>query len=214
MTQDTSQLEYAIQHFHNEYTPSLYTLADKLNEAGISHYSSGCGLKKATYDIFPASHYVYSLVALVSLSRHHRSKSAGTGLKDCSVMSEYNPAHQFMQYLGRWSGFAEEIMRKEGDSARGVAAAQAKLLMESLIQKLSAKSALKPSRLGAKLAAISREMDFYELMRNIGRWLEIHHHATGENTKSNARQRMQQNYQKALQAADANLREPVTAEAA
>lgn len=206
MSSQVNQLQQAIQHFHGEYTPTLRTLEKLLDEAGISHYSSGCGNKRITYDIFPASYYLRALIDLVSLDRKYKSKS-DTGLKDFCMRSEYNPAHQFLAYLQRWTGFAEDVMQQEGDSARGIAAAQAKLLMNELMIRLSHRQEGKSIRLGAKLSAIVAPMDFYELMRRIGITLQENGHQNRDTVAVTAKQRQDLNYKKALAAANERLKE-------
>ncbi|MGE0754904.1 MAG: hypothetical protein AB7L92_07055 [Alphaproteobacteria bacterium] len=205
MSQQTNQLKQAIQHFHGEYTPMLRALASLLDDAGISHYSSGCGNKRITYDIFPASYYVNALIDLVSLERDLKTKS-DTGLKDFCPEREYNPANQFVLYLQRWTDFSEQVMQREGDTQRGIASAEAKLLMNELMIKLGQRNDGKSIRLGAKMSSVTRPMDFFELMRGIGMALQASVRERTEHNTLSAKERMEQNYKKALAAANERIR--------
>lgn len=200
MSNQQTLLENAITHFHLEITPGLNALADALDEAAISHYSSGCGVKKVTFDIFPASGYVRDMLTMVSLARNHRSRS-DTGLRDATRYGDFNPANQFMQYLRRWTGFAEEVMQREGDSARGVAAARAKLIMGELMEELAPKQIVKNSKLGAKIASLPNYDDFFVLMHTIGLHLESHKIAETEHKTVTRQERLKQNYERAMAAA-------------
>lgn len=205
MEQETHYLQQAILHFQTEYIPHLETLSDLLDEARISHYSSGSGVKRITYDIFPASYYVDDMIRMVSLDRNHK-KTSDTGLKDFMSGREYNPAYQFNQYLKRWSEYAEEVMASEGDSPRGVAAAKAKLLMNNLAPRLAQRPATRNNRLGAKLSGTndsnaSKSMDFYELMRSIGHTLQVRKENERTRMDMSAKERRELNYKKALAAA-------------
>ncbi len=200
MSNQKAMLEKAITHFHEEQTPGLHALASALDEACISHYSSGCGIKKVTFDIFPASLYVHDMVGMVSIARNHKSRS-DTGLKDASRYSDFNPAYQFMQYLRRWSGFAEQVMQSEGDSVRGIAAARAKLIMGELMEELAPKPASKGSKLAAKIAPLPNYDDFFVLMHTIGLHLEAHKAQDTEHRAITMQQRLKQNYERAMAAA-------------
>ena len=200
MSNQETILDKAIQQFHNDLAPGLNALADALDEAGISHYSSGCGVKKVTFDIFPASLYVRDMINMVTLQRNHKSRS-DTGLRDATKYGDFNPANQFMQYLRRWSGFAEQVMQGEGDSARGIAAARAKLIMAELMEELAPKQAARSSKLGTKVASLPNYDDFFVLMHSIGLYLESHKLQETEHRTVTKQQRLKQNYERALAAA-------------
>ncbi len=129
-------LEQQINEFRGYYEFSLKSLITALNDAGISHYSSGCGDKSVTFHIFPAAAYVEEIIHMLSLKRDYKTKSHN-GFRDARGRTEYSPAVDFIQYMKRWSLFAEQAMRSEGASNRGVAAARAKLIMNDLIERLS-----------------------------------------------------------------------------
>ncbi len=206
-------LENAIQQFHSEITPGLNALAEAFDEAGVSHYSSGCGVKKVTFDIFPASGYVRDLVNIVSLQRNHRSR-ADTGLRDSTKYGDFNPAIQFMQYMRRWTGFVEQIMQSEGDSSRGIAAARAKLIMSELMEELAPKPATKNSKLGAKIASLPNYEDFFVLMHAIGLYLESHKIAETEHRTTTRKQTQENNYARAMAAAMGDANENTSKKAA
>ncbi len=211
---ENTTLENNIQRFHSEYASVLQALAQALNEACISHYSSGCGIKKVTHDIFPAAGHVTDLLDMVRLDRNHRPTNkmkSDTGLKDVSSHSEYNPAIHFLQYMRRWSSFAEQVMQREGASARGVAAARAKLIMADLMVSFSPQPSPKAVKLSAKIGALPSKLDFPGLMQAIGLSLESHTRNGTENTTVSVKQRMEQNYRHALAAASGSVK---TAQAA
>lgn len=129
-------LQKRIDDFLSLYRHDLVQLSQALKLAGISHYSSGCGTKQVTFDLFPAHGYVDEMLRMISLTREYKDKLLG-GFKDSTAKNDYNPAHDFMLYLRRWQFFAEQAMYNEGASARGMSAAHAKLLSESLYARLS-----------------------------------------------------------------------------
>lgn len=176
-------LEQAIGTFRTTYEPLFTALMDALDEAHISHYSSGCGTRKMTFDIFPASGCVRDMLTLLTMERKHKSRLAG--LKDAVPHLGYNPATEFMQYLRRWIGFAEQVMQREGVAARGVAAARAKLLMEDLMKRLNESKAGKVS-------------EFFKLMDAISAALLAQEHHEREQVKSTISQAKKQNYLQAL----------------
>ncbi len=190
-------LEKDLQDFLAQYSESLQALMSDLDEARISHYSSGCGTKKVTFDIFPASAYVAEMLGLLSLNRPHITK-ARWGFKDASSKNTGNPAHDFIQYLRRWSLFAEQVMKTEGDASRGVAAARAKLTMADLIQRLTQDAA--PVR-KVNVKAPQRTGSFLRLMQEIGLTLESREKNSLDKKKTDTQKTGQRNYLKALAAA-------------
>ena len=187
------KLEERLQHFAAEFAPALKQLIVFLKEAGISHYSSGCGIKSVTFDLFPASDQVAKLMELLSLNRPYRPNST-SGLKDFSPMDGYNPAYYFVKYLKRWSGFAAIVMHNEGDSARGIAAAQAKALLDMLSERFG--STCKTVNFLRRSAA-GKINEFAQLMQDIGEYLV----ACEEQLRTQNNQNVKENYQRAMAAA-------------
>lgn len=200
-----SAIEKAIQQFHSDLAPGMQALADALDEAGVSHYSSGCGIKRVTFDIFPASGYVRDMLDMVRLDRSFKSRS-DMGLPDASSTNDANPAQQFMLYLRRWSGFAEQVMQQEGDSSRGVAAARAKLIMSELAEAMAPKAAIRTPKMGMKTAP--NYNDFFTLMRAIGLHLESNTKHQNDTRSVSVRERMETNYKRAMAAATGSLHKP------
>jgi hypothetical protein len=180
---DNMILEQSIQSFRERYGAGFETMIHLLNAAGISHYSSGCGTKSVTFDIFPASQTVKEMLSMLSLDRPFKKK--GVGLRD--ARDTYNPANEFMQYMRRWMGFVEQVMKHEGDSARGIAAAQAKLVMDNLMQQLC-----EGKPIGSKLT------EFAKLMENIARILLANAQNNVDHTKTVRKTHQDHNYRKAL----------------
>jgi hypothetical protein len=184
-----STLAQAIDDFRAQYEPALAQLASLLDASNISHYSSGCNDKRLTYDIFPASDYVRELLGMLSLERGYKPRMYN-GYRDSTGQNEYNPAVDFMHYLRRWSGFAEQAMRTEGASARGTTAARAKLMMDELFLALSE----------GKSGATMRTTHFARLMIEIGRALELATRQNSEQEKLKAAEEARKNYLAALSA--------------
>lgn len=158
---EESNVEGQLRQFCAQYGDEFKQLAGLLTSAGISHYSSGCGNKRVTFDLFPASPYVEEFLKLLDLDRPLRKKMSG-GFRDACPKGEYNPGQEFIMYMKRWSLFAEQVMQTEGDATRGIAAAQTKLLLDDLISKLSEQktgSALKTTKLGNLMRIIAAELD-------------------------------------------------------
>jgi len=181
-------VESALEQFRSRYALSLRQLATLLDEAGISHYSSGCGTKQVTFDLFPASGYVKEFLNLLTLDRSLRSEHSN-GFKDAN--GDYNPAHDFIMYLRRWALFAEQAMRNEGDSKRGIAAARAKLLLDEL------SSGLGENKNGTLL----KSTNIAALMRIIAAKLEMRQRAEEKEQKTPRKLLGHHNYLKALAAA-------------
>src|SRR5262245_46491061 len=112
---DDALLDQKIAVFLNDYEGSFNSLMQALDEAQVSHYSSGFGMQRVTFDIFPASAYVKEFLTMLSLERPHRIKIFG-GFKDASSKNDYNPGSELLQFMRRWLGFSEQVMRLEGDS--------------------------------------------------------------------------------------------------
>jgi hypothetical protein len=155
---ETNNVEAELQNFRSQFGLTFRKLATLLDEAGISHYSSGCGDKRVTFDLFPASLYVKSFADLLDLNRTPATHMSN-GFKDAK--GDYNPAHDFVLYLRRWSLFAEQAMKTEGDAPRGVAAARTKLLLDDLSAQLGENkngTGLKATRLANLMRAIAAEL--------------------------------------------------------
>lgn len=155
--QPDAALEKRIEGFLSTYRHDLRQLSQALEQAGISHYSSGCGTKSVTFDLFPAHAYVDEMLNMLSLVRDHKETLCG-GFKDATIKGNYNPAHDFMLYLRRWQLFADQAMQREGSSKRGAIAGHTRLLMESLFARLSegkAGAALKTTEFCKLMDAIS-----------------------------------------------------------
>lgn len=183
-------LEKAISAFCAEYSLSFRHLMQSLDEAHISHYSSGCDNRHITYEIFPASGYVAEMLRMVSLERSHKPKNSSS-LRDAIARVEYNPAIDFVHYLRRWSLFAEQVMRAQGPSPRGVAAARAKLMMDRLIENLS------EGKSGIQL----KQTAFARLMAEISVELEAREKQQTDHVRTSQSQQDQANYHAALRAA-------------
>ena len=182
-----SMPEQQIREFLSLYESSLHNLVALLDEARISHYSSGCGTKGVTFEIFPASDQIMELLRMVSLDRAHKATTS-SGLKDVSTKGGPNPANDFMLYLRRWSGFAEQVMKREGDSPRGVAAARARLIADNLIQ-----------RLGEDKSA-----RFLRLMETVGLLLLARKQSEDDRRMAKTQEARKHNYLKAMAAAQGN----------
>jgi|GEM_PF-3607430 len=190
---DNSKLAQHIHRFLAEYASVFESLMASLNEAQISHYSSGCGLKSVTFQIFPASDMVKNMLGLLSLDREYKETTGG-GLKDYSENDRYNPGLFFIMYLRRWSGFAKIVMHNEGDSPRGIAAAKAKLIMEDLIVRLGN---VKGPLCRANRKKIEQTSAFVKMMAEIGLELTSHKQKTADSHLKNSTY----NYHKAMTAA-------------
>jgi hypothetical protein len=197
MSKSHNALERKMEAFLDIYGESLQALMDNLNEAGISHYSSGCGVKNVTFNIFPAAAYIAELLAMISLDRSHKSK-VRWGFKDASSQSNYNPGHEFIHYLRRWSHFAEQVMKNEGDAPRGVAAARAKLIMGDLIERLTLDSQQVSK---ANIKALPRSTDLSRVMQEIGLLLESRQTDENNEWRENGQHSERENYARALAAA-------------
>lgn len=197
MVKPDEVLEPLIREFHARYAPLVLELAALLDEAGISHYSAGGGTYSVTFDIFPASAYAAELLNLLSLSRPHRTRPEN-GFRDASSSREHNPANEFMLYLRRWTHFAEQVMQREGDGPRGIAAARAKLLMADLASRMAYATPREKTGLRSGPPPVS---DFARLMRLIGLTLEARTRLSAEGRKTNTSEAQQRNYQKAMAAA-------------
>lgn len=185
-------LEQNVHRFVAEYIPSLYELIAALNAARISHYSSGCGVKSVTFELFPAATVVESLIGLLTLDREYRP-SAASGLKDFSTSDGYNPGIFFIMYLRRWSGFAKTVMINEGDLPRGIAAAKAHIIIESLIRRLGN---IEGPISRSNLRKLEQSSAFVQLMESIGLAL-----ASTMHRRSSEIHGKQYNYHKAMSAA-------------
>lgn len=130
------EIQPLIDHFLRLHADDMQKLAAWLDESHISHYSSGCGTKRVTFDLFPASEHVREMLHMINVGREFKSTLSG-GFKDAQPKGEYNPGMDFILYLRRWQLFTEQAMRNEGTSERGIAAAQARQVLESLYEKLS-----------------------------------------------------------------------------
>ncbi len=194
------ELAGIIAGFRAEFAAHLTNLIVTLDEAGISHYSSGCGTQRVTFDIFPASQHVQNLLELLSLDRAHITK-ASYGLRDASAYAEYNPASEFLAFLRRWRGFAEQAMRYEGDSERGVSAARAKLIIDELLERLSQPIA----ETGDERR---RATAFSAMMRAIGVTLEARKRRGEESHSVQKRENNGSNYDRALAKARARFSQP------
>lgn len=160
LPQPIEALQPQIDRFLASFLADLRQLSQALEQAGISHYSSGCGSKSVTFDLFPAHAYVDEMIRMLDLQRNHKD-TLYSGFKDASPQQGYNPGHDFMLYLKRWQHFAEQAMQREGSSQRGIIASRAKLLAESLVARLSegkAGAALKTTRFCRMMEAISAEL--------------------------------------------------------
>ncbi len=162
--QADASLEQKLADFLEIYAPRFTSLAEALDGARISHYSHACGPQHVTFDIFPASAYVHGMLSMLSLNRTHRAKPS-MGFKDTCLRTNYNPAQEFVQFMRRWHGFAEQVMRIEGDSLRGIAAARAKLIMDDLLVSLTATAAADLP--GTLLRGAQRTNAFARLMHEI-----------------------------------------------
>jgi hypothetical protein len=186
---DIVALDQRLENFLAVHGENLLRLSGELDAANISHYSSACNNKHITFDIFPASAHVRQLLAMLSTRRTHRAFDSQE-LQDASLGGKRNPGQDFLRYLQRWSTYGEQVMRLEGDSPRGVAAARARLIMQHLNAQMGANAE------GGKVSP------FFLLMRDIGLALE----ARGKESHSSAKARMEQitehNYYKALSAAE------------
>lgn len=154
-------VEGMLQKFRAEYELSLRQLATLLDEANISHYSSGCGTKRVTFDLFPASAYVEEFLTLLTMDRAPRKEFSG-GFMDANPVNNYNPGHDFILYLRRWQHFVEQVMRNEGDTDRGISAAKAKLLLDELTECLGENkngSMLKNTHLAALMRIIALKLE-------------------------------------------------------
>jgi hypothetical protein len=192
-TSEEAMLAGIVADFKAEFLLTLTSLATALDDAGISHYSSGCGTQRVTYDIFPASQHVHGLIDLLSLDRLHLTKTT-YGLKDATATSEYNPASEFLSFLRRWHGFAEHAMRNEGDTERGIAAARAKLIMDDLIERLSQSTA----EMGSDFKVGGRINAFAAMMRALGLTLESRRRRNEEVHVVQKRESNGNNYDRAL----------------
>jgi hypothetical protein len=196
-------IEERLSAFHAQFAESLQALIAALNTARISHYSSGCGNKSVTFDIFPASTYVAELLRMVSLNRAYKAKPH-QGFRDASRKDSYNPAREFLQYLRRWSHFAEQVMQHEGASLRGVAAAQAKLIMTDLMANLNLNTVPAKSQSG-RFSNLPIPTDFSRLMADIGLALEVEAQKEKEEEKVFHKKASEHNYFKALAVAQGML---------
>ena len=158
---EESTLIIELQRFNANYGNTFAQLQKFLDAAGISHYSSGCDNKHVAFNLFPASQYIECFCGLLDLDREPVTKNIG-GFKDASVKGSYNPACEFIMYLRRWSLFCEQVMRNEGETARGIAGARAKLLLDELFTQLSEEKTgpmLKSTLLGRIMRAISAHLE-------------------------------------------------------
>lgn len=196
MNEEEKKLEQAAGEFRFHYGFSFKSLITALNEAHISHYSSGCGTKRVTFEIFPAAGYVEEILRMLTLARAFKAKNHN-GFRDASAKSDYNPANDFILYLKRWSLFAEQAMRSEGASERGIAAARAKLIMDDLVDSLGER------RINPKTGAVSKNIStrFAKLMADIGRTLEARENSENDSEKRVTQQQAKANYLEALEAA-------------
>lgn len=192
-SQENPSLSQSIAVFQQAYAPRLLHLAQRMNEAGISHYSSNNGARSVTFQLFPAAPYVEEILAMVSLERPHKQKIFN-GFKDAATYSDYNPGVLFLHYLQRWSRFAEQVMHQEGDRPHGVAAACAKLIMDELFAELNRIPA------GASKAQ-SRLSPFAIMMRDIGVTLEKREKVALVQAQESQQATTQRNYLRALEAA-------------
>jgi hypothetical protein len=183
-----NNVELELQHFRNQFALTFRQLTALLDEAGISHYSSGCGDKRVTFDLFPASLYVRSFTLLLDVNRAFIARLSN-GFKDAK--GDYNPAHEFILYLRRWSMFAEQVMKTEGDDPRGVAAGRTKLLLDDLFLQLG------ENKNGVALKTTS----LANLMRSIATELENRERKAGIGNDGSKKLRGHHNYLKALAAA-------------
>lgn len=181
-------IENMLHRFRAEYELSLRQLAALLDDAGISHYSSGCGNKHVTFDLFPASSYVETFLTLLTVDRSLRAELSG-GFKD--AQGDYNPGHDFVLYLRRWGLFAEQVMRTEGDTPRGIAAAKAKLLLDEL------STTLGENKIGSAL----KTANIVALMRIVAAKIETRQKMEDSEHKTPRKLRGHHNYLKALAAA-------------
>lgn len=187
-------LEQNIAAFRSYYEFSFKSLITALNEAAISHYSSGCGTKRVTFDIFPAAIYVQEMLSMLTLKRAFKTRIYN-GFRDALGRTEYNPAQDFILYMKRWSLFAEQAMRTEGASARGIAAARAKLIMADLIERLGE----------GKTGTAARTTRFAKLLFDIGKALDTRIKQDVERQKASETQHGRNNYLAAMHAAGGNV---------
>lgn len=178
----------AVEQFRRAYCPTLAQLAGLLDEAGISHYSSGCGVKRVTFDIFPASDTIRAFEKLLVLDRAPVIKLC-SGFKDAK--GDYNPAHEFLAHLARWSEFSQQAMASEGETSRGVAAGRAKLLIDQLLARLSE----------GKTNGMLKTAAFSRLMATIAAALAGREQAEAQSPAAPKKLRAHHNYLKALAAA-------------
>jgi hypothetical protein len=183
-------LRQQIEEFHARCGDRLRYLAQQLDLAHISHYSSGCESRYITFEIFPASAYVLEMVRMISLDREHKPRSSN-GFRDADRRIDYCPGVDFLHFLRRWSGYAEQVMRSEGSSPRGVAAARALVTMQELGTELS------EGRASTQLRATS----FVRMVSDIGFLLESKHSSHHEQSRTQQTSQHQDNYQAALTAA-------------
>jgi hypothetical protein len=185
MNPQAQTLEQRINDFVSVYGADLSQLAALLNEAGISHYSSGCGSKHITFDLFPAATYVEEIINMLNTEREFKNTLCG-GFKDAK--GEYNPAQDFILYLRRWQLFAEQAMNKEGESKRGIIAANAKLLLESLYIRLSE----------GKSGKLLKTASFCKLMEALGTHLMEKEKASRAHLIAAHKQRTQENLRRLI----------------
>lgn len=193
-------VEQKLAMFMEYYAASFHNLIAALDEAHISHYSPGCGMQRVTFDIFPASAYVKEFVAMLSLERAHRPKPIG-GFRDASKTGEYNPANDFIQYMRRWLGFSEQVMRVEGDSDRGTAAARVKIILDDLIERLAGGS----QNADPRKSNTAKPAEFSKLMREIGLSLESGRKHAEAHTQAQKARATDINYAKALTRAKSGI---------
>ena len=190
LAEQKKNIEEEIYNFLQRYERSMRELSSRMAEAQISHYSSGCGGKRITYDIFPASVYVDEMLSMLTLDRSLKTKIIN-GFKDATAKGDYNPAIDFITYLRRWGGFAEQAMANEGASHRGIIAARVKLLTEELINALGE----------GKTGQAIRTTSFAKLMQLISEMLELMERTDRDNRKKAKSQDSNLNYSDALEAA-------------
>ncbi len=185
-------LRKQVEEFQARFGERLHYLVQQMDLAHISHYSSGCESRYVTFEIFPASAYVAEMIRMISLDREYKPRSS-QGFRDADRRVDYNPGVDFLHFLRRWSGYAEQVMRSEGSSARGVAAARALVTMQQLSVELS------EGRASTQL----RSTSFVRMLSDISLLLESKQ--TNNSGHARATQSVQddENYQAALMAAGA-----------
>lgn len=172
MVEHDALIEQRIDHFRQSYEAKFASLIEALNNAGISHYSSGCGGKRITFDLFPAATYVEDFTDMFALNRTHKAKGEGN-YHDARQSDLYNPAKDFIDHMNRWLYFAEEVIGTNS-SPRAKHAASAKKLMNELILAFTAIP---------RMSAKSKLPEVFELLRDIGLALQVRQKPAAQRTK-------------------------------